>query len=141
MGSLEQMVESFLKKQAVVKKLQGNVLKISKQVVPHERFKNTVSKIDPEIVKHFTQSLEKSVGMTKRQIFMKECQDSAESSLKELTDSCKLYPGDPLYDLLCKKFWKDQRKTMDRWSHHKDNVKSGALESVIIHEQILRNIL
>jgi hypothetical protein len=80
-------VESVLKIQAVVKKLQGNISKISKQVVPQERFKVTVSKIGLETIIPFTPPLETFVGMTKRQIFMKEWQDSAESRLKKLNES------------------------------------------------------
>ncbi len=80
-------VESVLKIQDVVKKLQGNISKISKQVVPQERFKVTVSKIGLETIIPFTPPLETFVGMTKRQIFMKEWQDSAESRLKKLNES------------------------------------------------------
>ncbi len=60
-------VERFLKIQPIVKKLQGNILKISKQAIAREKIKVTASNIDPEIVKSFAPSLEKSVGMTKRQ--------------------------------------------------------------------------
>ena len=45
-------VESVLKIQAVVEKLQGNVLKILKQVVPQERFRVMVSKIDLDLLQH-----------------------------------------------------------------------------------------
>ena len=65
-SGLGSAIERFLKIQPIVKKLQGNISKISKHVVPRDKFKITVPKIDDsEIVKPFTPSLEKSVGMTK----------------------------------------------------------------------------
>ena len=63
-NELSSAVERFLKIQPIVKKLQGNILKISKQAVAR-KIKLTVSNIDLEIVKPFPPSLEKSVGMTK----------------------------------------------------------------------------
>ena len=61
--------------------------------------------------------------MTKQQA-MKEFQDSAESRLKRLTDSCKLYPVDQAYDKLCKNFWKGHQKEMEKLKRQFDNVKS-----------------
>jgi hypothetical protein len=66
-NELSSAVERFLKIQPIVKKLQGNILKISKQAVALEKIKVMASNIDLEIVKPFTPSLGKSVGMTKRQ--------------------------------------------------------------------------
>ncbi len=120
-SELSSAVESFLKIQAIVKKLLIELLEDIEAIVPQERFKVTVSMIDPKIVKPFTPRLRKSVGMTKRQIFMKERQDSAELCLKELTDSCNLSRS-----LLCEQFRTDQRKTMDLWGSQTDNMKSGA---------------
>ena len=98
---------------------------MSKHVVPKDKFKVTVPKIDEsERVKPFTPSLEKSVGMTKQQA-MKEFRDSAEATLKLLTDSSGLYPGDQTYDKMCKIFWKDHHKEMEKLKRRFDNVKSG----------------
>ena len=109
----------------VVKKLQGNISNISKHVVHQDKFKVTAPRIDDsEIVKPFTPSLEKSVGLTKQQA-MKEWQDSAKSILKELAESSGLIPGDKAFDELCDKFWKDRRKTMDMWNRQAGIVKSG----------------
>ena len=109
-SELSSAVERFLKIQPIGKKLQGTISKISKHVVPQDQFEATVPKIDEsEIVKSFTPPLEKSVGMTKQQA-MKEMQDSAEHHLKLPTDSSGLYPGDPTYDKLCKKWWKNHNK-------------------------------
>ncbi len=47
-------MERFLKIQPVVKTLQGNIAKKSKQVETQRKFGVTVSKIDPEIIKPFT---------------------------------------------------------------------------------------
>ena len=55
-SELSSAMESFLKIQPIVKKLQGNIAKISKQVDTQKKFEATVSKIDPEIVKPFTPS-------------------------------------------------------------------------------------
>jgi hypothetical protein len=55
-SELSSAIESFLKIQPIVKKLQGNIAKISKQVDTQKKFEATVSKIDPEIVKPFTPS-------------------------------------------------------------------------------------
>ena len=66
-NELSSAVERFLKIQPIVKKLQGNILKIPKEAVAQEKIKVTASNIDPGIVKPSTPSLEKSVGMTKRQ--------------------------------------------------------------------------
>ena len=97
---------------------------MSKYVVPQDKFKVTVPKIDdPEIVKPFTPPLEKPVGMTKQQA-MKEFRDSAEATLKLLTDSSGLYPGDQAYDKLCQKFWKGHSKEMETFERLPDNVKS-----------------
>jgi hypothetical protein len=52
-NELSSAVERFLKIQPIVKKLQGNILKISKQAVAREKIKVTASNIDPEIVKPF----------------------------------------------------------------------------------------
>ena len=63
-SELSSAVESFLKIQPIVKKLQGNIAKISKQVDTQRKSEVTVSKIDPEIVKPFTppkNSMEKTV--------------------------------------------------------------------------------
>jgi hypothetical protein len=61
-NELSSAVEHFLKIQPIVKKLQGNILTISKQAVA---IKVTASNIDLEIVKPFTPSLEKFMGMMK----------------------------------------------------------------------------
>ena len=53
-SELSSAVERFLKIQSIVKKLQGNFAKISKQVDTQKKLEVTVSKIDPEIVKPFT---------------------------------------------------------------------------------------
>ena len=67
-SELSSAVERFLKIQPIVKKLQGNISKISKHVGPQDKFEVTVPKIDDsEIVKPFTPSLEKFVGMTTHQ--------------------------------------------------------------------------
>ena len=66
-NELSSAAERFLQIQPIVKSLQGNILKISKQAVAREKIKVTASNIDLEIVKPFTPSLEKSVSMTKRQ--------------------------------------------------------------------------
>jgi flagellar biosynthesis chaperone FliJ len=122
-NELSSAVESFLKIQPIVKKLQGNLSKISNQVVPQEQFKVTVSK--PEIVKPFTPSLEKSEVMTKHQILMKEWRDSAESALKDYSDQCQIYPGDESYDKLCKTFWKNRHKTESKWNRQMDIMMTG----------------
>ena len=63
---LSSAVERFLKIQPIVKKLQVNISKISNHVVQQDKLiKVTVKIDDPEIVKPFTPSLEKSVGTTK----------------------------------------------------------------------------
>ncbi len=61
-NELSSAVERFLKIQPFVKKLQGNILKVSKQAVAREKIKATALNIDQEIVKPFTPSLEKSVA-------------------------------------------------------------------------------
>ena len=55
-SELSSAVERFLKIQPIVRKLQGNIAKISEQVDTQRIFEVTVSKIDPEIVKPFTPS-------------------------------------------------------------------------------------
>jgi hypothetical protein len=63
-SELSSAVESFLEIQPIVKKLQGNIAKISKQVDTQRKLDVSVSKIDPEIVKPFTppkNSMEKTV--------------------------------------------------------------------------------
>ncbi len=51
-SELSSAVEGFLKVQAVVEKLQRNILKILKQVVPQERFRVMVSNIDLDLLQH-----------------------------------------------------------------------------------------
>ena len=53
-SELSSAVECFLKIQPIVKKLQGNIAKTSKQVDTQRKFEVTVSKIDPEIFKPYT---------------------------------------------------------------------------------------
>ncbi len=127
-SELSSAVESFIKIQFVVMKLQGNISKISKQVVPQERFKVTVSKIDPKIVKPFTSSSEKSVGMTKHQESMgnaalSQYLSEQEFLLESQTGLCGLHPGDKAYDNFCEMFWNSCCKTINKLSSQADNVK------------------
>ena len=126
-SELSSAVERFLKVQPIVKKLQVDFLNISKHVVPEDKFKVTDPKIDDsEIVKPFTPSLEKWT----KQRAMKEIQHSAEYCLRFLTDSSGFYPGDPAYEKLCKKWWKDHNKEMEKLKRLPDNVESGTSDEI-----------
>ena len=66
-----------------------------------------------------------------------------EYRLKRLVDDTGLYPGDPEYDKLCKKWWKDHNKEMEKLKRLPDNVESGTSDekhNVKIQVQIQRNI-
>ena len=93
-SELSSAVERFLKIQPIVKKLQGNISKMSKHVVPQDKFKVTVPKIDdPERVKPFTPS-KKFVGMTVRQPSMEKSKTKPKKTYKSsmVLDDDEIYP-------------------------------------------------
>ena len=110
LSELSSTVERFLKIHPVVnnvKKLQGNISNISKHVVPQDKFKVTVPKIDDsEIVKPFTPT-KKFVGMTVRQPAMKKSKTKPKKTCKP----SKLFEDDEITE--CMTRWYLQAVTLD----------------------------